>query len=43
MARILRLTLIGFGGLAVLVVLISMVAACGTEPNSPPELDNTRR
>ena len=37
MARILRLTLIGFGGLAVLVVLISMVAACGTEPSSPPE------
>jgi hypothetical protein len=37
MPRILRLTLIGFGGLAVLVVLIGMVAACGTEPSSPPE------
>ena len=37
MARILRLPLIGFGGLAVLVILIGMVAACGTEPSSPPK------
>jgi hypothetical protein len=37
MPRIFRLPLIGFGGLAVLVVLIGMVAACGTEPSSPPE------
>ncbi len=37
MPRVLRFTLIGCGGLIVLIVLVGMVAACGTEPSSPPE------